>query len=231
MWKRPANHSLEQTWSAHGWQAKKQRCLARPVPSARTVARLSRRSAQLEAISRQDGGIPVQKILKDFENLTGHPYMRLVAGGAIFVLGIGISDIPTMIMSRGWPATGGKIITCRLVGTAVREWSGNYYIETNVFIKYQYLANGILYSSSAVNSISSPFSLYQASYASRYPVGKHVIVYYNPKNPSKAVLEPGFVNIFKAFDVFSDLLFGLGIYFIFLGITTKKKSDRSRVKM
>jgi hypothetical protein len=62
--------------------------------------------------------------------------------------------------------------------------------------------------------------LYPRSYASKYPVGKDVTVYYNPKDPSEAVLEPGFVDTFKAFDVFSYIFFGVGIYYIYRGISS-----------
>ena len=163
----------------------------------------------------------MQKEPNVFPNLRGNPFLRLVVGGAIFVLGIFFSDIPTMIMSKEWPATEGNIVTCRLVGTSVREWTGDLYTETNVFIRYEYVVNGISYSSSAVNSINSPFFLYPPSYASRYPVGEHVRVYYNPKDPSEAVLEPGFVDILKAFDIISILFLCVGIYFIFHGISGK----------
>ena len=73
---------------------------------------------------------------------------------------------------------------------------------------------------------------YPASVASRYPVGKDVVVYYNPKDPADAVLEPGYVGLFKPFDVFSYLIFGVGLYFIYLGILEIKKSrDKKQMKI
>jgi len=153
-----------------------------------------------------------------FQNLLGQPFLRIVAGGAILLFGIFLTDIPTMVMSSGWPATEGNVVTNRLVGTSVREWTGNLYTVRQVFISYQYFVNGSAYSSSAINSIDSPFHLYPTSYASRYPVGKDVIVYYNPRDPSEAVLEPGFVDVYETFDLVSLIVLGAGIYLISLGI-------------
>lgn len=178
---------------------------------------------------RQDCGNPTKMKLKVVDNLSHHPFMRLITGGVIIFLGIVLSDIPTMILSEGWPATDGQIVTCRLVGTSVREWSGNYYEQRHVYIRYQYFVNGLSYSSSAVNSISSPFSLYDHRYAIKFPVGQRVSVYYNPRNPAKAVLEPGFVDVIKAFDGISLLFLSAGIYFIFRG-TSGIKELRSSSK-
>lgn len=128
-----------------------------------------------------------------------------------------------MIASQGWPSTDGTILYQRLVGQKFKEYDGDFYTNTEVYIRYQYSVDGVPYTSLSINSIDTPFNRYPSSYSSRYPVGKDVIVYYNPKNPSEAVLEPGFVSVFKAFDVFSYLIFGAGLYFFFLGISRIKE--------
>ena len=170
--------------------------------------------------------IGMQKKRNVFEFIRGKPLFSLIISGVIFFIGILFSDIPTMIVSQGWPTTDGIIISNRLVGQKFKEYDGDFYTNIDVYIRYKYTVNGISYSSLSINSIDTPF--YPSSFASRYPVGKDVIVYYNPKVPSKAVLEPGFVGIFKAFNIFSYLIFGAGIYFIFRGISRiKKNSDRN----
>jgi hypothetical protein len=157
-------------------------------------------------------------------NVRGRKFLRLIVGAALFFLGILLTDIPTMIISQGWPTTEGNIRVCRLVGTSFKEYDGDIHTETKVYISYQYTVNGIPYSSSRVNSIKSPFSMYPPSYASRYPAGKDVTVFYNPKDPSEAVLEPGFVDTLKTFDVISLSILVTGIYFVLLGIFGRYKA-------
>ena len=159
----------------------------------------------------------MQRKLNIFEFFYNKPVLILITSAVIFVIGFLFSDIPTMIVSQGWPATDGTITSNRIVGQKIKQFDGSYYTDFEVYIRYQYSVNGFSYSSTSVNSIDSPS--YPANIADRYPYGRDVIVYYNPRDPSKAVLEPGFINIFKAFDVFSYLIFGVGIYFIYLGIS------------
>jgi len=150
------------------------------------------------------------------------PLLSLMIGGVLFVIGLLISDVPTMIVSPSWPRTPGTIISNRIVGQKFKQYNDTYYTNFDVYIRYQYAVQGISYSSPSVNAIDSPF--YPAEIASRYPVGKVVTVYYNPKNPAAAVLEPGFVDVLQAFDIFSYFFFGAGIYFIFQCIARLKEN-------
>jgi hypothetical protein len=136
-----------------------------------------------------------------------------------------------MIVSPGWPTTEGTIVSNRMVGFNIKLYDETFYTDdgtdyTNyeVYLRYQYVVNGSSYSSTAVNAIDALY--YPASLASRYPVGNDVIVYYNPQDPGEAVLEPGIVDVAQAFDMFSYLLFGTGIYFIYLSIASLKKRMR-----
>ncbi len=142
------------------------------------------------------------------------PLLNLVIGGVAIVIGVLFSDIPKMIVSQRWPTTEGMIVSHQFRGQKYKEYDGDFYINIEVHIRYQYAVNDISYTSRSINSIDTPLNLYPKNYASQYPVGKNVLVYYNPEDPSEAVLEPGFVEVFKAFDIFSYLFFGAGIYFI-----------------
>ncbi len=153
------------------------------------------------------------------------PRLSLLMGVVVFITGILISDLPRMIVSPGWPTTDGTIISNRLILHRFKEYDGDYYTEYEAYIRYEYAVDGFPFSSLSINAIDSPF--YSYDIAKRYPEGKEVLVYYNPKDPTDAVLEPGFVGVFTAFDVFSYLLFGAGIYFTYTGIT-KIKEFRNR---
>ncbi|MCP4140204.1 MAG: DUF3592 domain-containing protein [Chloroflexi bacterium] len=173
----------------------------------------------------------MKKKLNVFKLIQSKPFLHLITGSVIFLLGILISDIPTMVLSQGWPTTEGKIISHKFQGQKFKEYGGGFYTKIDVFIHYEYSIEEISYTSKAINSIDIPFYLYPESYADRYPIGKDVIVYYNPKDPAEALLEPGFVDVHKAFDVFSYLFFGAGIYFINRGISKIKKQNRDYRKI
>ena len=149
------------------------------------------------------------------------PTITLIFGMVLVIIGFLLSDIPKMIKSQGWPTTGGTIISNKLSRVKIKEYNGDFYTITVVYIRYGYSVNGVSHESSSINSIDTPS--YPDSYANRYPVGKDVIVYYNPKNPAEAVLEPGLVAILKAFDGYSELFFVVGIFFIIIGILDIKK--------
>ena len=149
------------------------------------------------------------------------PAIILIFGVVFIIIGFLVSDIPKMILSQGWPITSGTILSNRLSRVKFKEYNGDFYTITVVYIRYGYSVNGISHESLSINSIDTPS--YPSSYANRYPVGKNVIVYYNPNNPSEAVLEPGFANISKAFDGYSYLCIVVGIFLIIIGISDIKK--------
>jgi len=157
------------------------------------------------------------------------PLLSLLTGG-VFFFGILLSDIPTMIVSPGWPTTTGSIISRRYVGQKYKEYDGDYYTNIDGYIRYQYSVDDEQYTSNGVNSVDTPF--YPHDIVVHYPEGKDVIVYYNPNDPSEAVLEPGIVLSLKAFDIDSEILVGAGIYFMSLGsmeLIRRGKQDKLNI--
>jgi hypothetical protein len=77
--------------------------------------------------------------------------------------------------SKNWPSTPGEIVRS--------EWGSRG--ETIVYI---YTINGVDYRS---HSVDFGFIRHSKTLLGLYPVGAEVLVYYDPKNPSRAVLEPG----------------------------------------
>jgi hypothetical protein len=155
-----------------------------------------------------------------FAFIRWEPALNLIAGGLLIAVAILFSDIPKMIVSPGWPTTGGTILYHRFAGVKFKEYDGGFYTRIDVYIRYEYSVAGISYTSLSINSIDTPSN--PSSYASRFPVGEDVTVYYNPKDPSEAVLEPGFVNILRAFGGFSFFFLVVGVSLFFLGILESK---------
>jgi hypothetical protein len=168
----------------------------------------------------------MQKGLDTLGFIFDRPKLSLVFGVLLVVMGVLLSDVPRMIISQGWPSTTGTITSHRFLGQKFEEYDGDFYTKVDVYIHYQYSVNGVKYISQTINAINSLF--YPADYADRYPVDSEVIVYYNPRNPYDAVLEPGFVGPLLGLDVINFSLFGLGIYFCSRGIS-KIREKRLRL--
>ena len=164
-----------------------------------------------------------------YQRITNKSLLTLIAGCLILVWGFFLSSIPTMIVSQGWPATEGVIISCIRQGTSFKEYDGDFHTETKVFINYRYSVKGIIYSSSTVNAIEYPLSLYPITFADRYPTGKAVVVYFNPENPAQAVLEPGFVLVTEAVNLYSFLVSTVGFYVVFRGFAGLRKDKKTLV--
>ena len=152
--------------------------------------------------------------------ISDRPLLSLLIGGLMLITGFLITDIPRMIVSPGWPTTGGTIILRRLSGVKFEEYDGDFYEKIDAYIRYQYTVGDVKYTSNAIDATKRLYYPYDV--AARYPEGKEVVVYYNPIKPSEAVIEPGFVHVFQGIDIYSYLLLGVGLYFIHVGISQHK---------
>lgn len=133
------------------------------------------------------------------------PLARLTAGIILILLGFLISNIPTMILSRGWPSTEGVIISRTLMGQRFRQYDGDYYTNIDGYIHFQYQVDGITYSATAVHPYKT---------ALRYPEGKEVQVYYHPRNPARAELESGWVISRQAVGFLPLVFLLMGFYLL-----------------
>jgi hypothetical protein len=106
--------------------------------------------------------------------------------------------------SMGWPKTSGEIVSVK-TRTATNK-------SADAFIRYEYSVDNIKYISERV--VCSGLGT-QIEYASKYPEGKEIIVYYNPSNPENSVLEPGIPMRELIVGVISGIVGLLSLYFIF----------------
>ena len=135
-----------------------------------------------------------------FDFIIDRPRLSIITGILLIVAGILVSDLPKMIATLGWSTTSGTITSHHIQKVRIKEYDGDFYEEIHVYIRYEYAVNGTTYETNSINTRNLPF--YPPETAENYPLDKEVTVYYNPKQPSKAVLEPGFVDVFKAFNIF-----------------------------
>ena len=120
----------------------------------------------------------------------------------------GISSIRVGIASMGWPDARGSIISSE-VGEIHSADSGSGTGSTTYHPKviYAYLVDNQKYESTRISAFSYGSSSRQRALditKRKYPVGRNVGVYYNPKYPKIAVLEKG-VGFFS----FIPILVGL----------------------
>ena len=123
---------------------------------------------------------------------------------AIFVLvGLAIAVYGLIVLyharrSTTWPSTEGVITQSNVVR------GDDSYAPAVV---YSYTINGVRYQGKDIASgpvLASSTEAYARNYLARYPVGTPVAVYYDPKIPATAVLEPGILK-----KSFVPLVFGL----------------------
>ncbi|MFQ3621876.1 MAG: DUF3592 domain-containing protein [Spirochaetales bacterium] len=111
-------------------------------------------------------------------------------------------------VSYFWSACEGKVVVSEVTRTYRRLYNPQIY---STHIVYEYAVDGVKYQSSrrVFGPAISTGKSTQEKIAEKYPVGKIVTVYYEPKDPRNAVLERG---------IHFDYLLFLGIGFVFLSV-------------
>ncbi len=109
----------------------------------------------------------------------------------IGVLLWGIQDTRSAFKSAAWPYVSGQVIT-----SDVSESSDDDGTTYSANIQYTYTVNDREYTGSRVShgDIGTSDSRDAAKIVARYPAQKTVSIYYDPADPSQAVLETGFTT-------------------------------------
>ena len=155
----------------------------------------------------------------------------MTVGIVLLLLGILLSDIPIMIASQRWPTVPGRITARTLLGQKFKEYDGDYYLNIDGYIRYEYTVEGSVYSSTTVNALMAPYYPYET--ALNYPQGKEILVFYNPRNPTQAVLEPGLILSPEVFGLLSSILILAGVYIlgrVFWEIWKGKRKSSRRIQ-
>ena len=93
--------------------------------------------------------------------------------------------------SRAWPAADGEIIACELERRSIEDDSADESFAAAV--RYRYQVSGQNFEGDAI-SVGGPNVTARAlaeKIADRYPVGRRLRVFFDPRNPASAVLEKG----------------------------------------
>jgi hypothetical protein len=124
--------------------------------------------------------------------------------------------------SLDWQTTQGKVTTSKAIPCSRRY----HRFGSQASIVYKYSVHGASYSS---NNITFAFDSLTRSCGNaekvitQYPLGKSVVVYYDPKNPEQSVLRPGGTSFLGIGFSLLSLIFGINL--------SMSKSNFVRAKM
>jgi Protein of unknown function (DUF3592) len=126
-----------------------------------------------------------------------------IATGAV-IISYAIRTAAKARQSPSWPSIEGEIAHSAVqqeTNTTATGYSTTYKAD----ISYRYKVNGTNYSSTKVShvTLSTSATSRAQGIVQKYPDKSRVQVYYNPSDPSEAVLEPGNTDGI-------DVLYGLG---------------------
>lgn len=112
----------------------------------------------------------------------------LAAGGSLFLGGL-LIGLWLGASSRRWPTTEGEVLDSR---AEVDPTSDPGDLSYRPKVRYRYRVNDREYVSENLTykGYSTAQEVVEAM-AGRYPTGSQVQVYYHPRHPNRAVLEPG----------------------------------------
>ncbi len=117
------------------------------------------------------------------------------------------------------------VITTGEIISASAEWRGSrlrnaYGLHFEIW--YEYEVDDKVYKSDRVNYgfTGSSDEAFATEYIEKYPIGKTVKVYYDPKNPQKAVLEPEIIEYDGALSLI--MIATLGLFFISTGLAQNR---------
>jgi hypothetical protein len=135
-------------------------------------------------------------------------YMLLGLGG--FLISGGILALYLAISNRTWPTTQGRIRASVLGHYPECEGAPKRY---GAHVEYDYRVGDRAFSSTRIALDHFDFGLAHTQYVlNKYPVGKPVTVYYDPKHPKVSVLEHNSLSTSYILLSIGLALFGLGLF-------------------
>ena len=149
-------------------------------------------------------------------------------GGIVFI-GQGVWLQYNGSRSTSWPSVPGTIVESKVRAFKVRLFGRDHEPSFRADVTYEFYVAGMPYTGDTISF--NPGSTHPMSVTSRvqqYPLGKTVLVYYDPEDPSRSVLQPGSggitITLFTGF-----MLLGGAIGMIWV-IARLKKETSSRQK-
>jgi hypothetical protein len=113
-------------------------------------------------------------------------------GGGAYLIYRSSQDKKKAKQSLNWPSTPGRVLESRVVESLSTDSDGDTSTTYKPYVKYEYSVIGATYTSDHIGigpAVSSSNLRKAQDAVNRMPVGGTVTVFYNPDDPSDAVLE------------------------------------------
>lgn len=128
-----------------------------------------------------------------------------------------VLQLPRALASPAWPSVQGVILTSEVREVGWSEDTSGWCPE----LSYEYPVAGRKYVSHNVelqDICISNLGSFARRVVERYPAGKRVEVYYDPRDPARAVLEPGVPDAVILWPLLVIAATGLGIILVVVGL-------------
>ena len=126
------------------------------------------------------------------------------------------------LSSVSWPTTQGIIVTSEV------SFKPHYHIPHSPHLVYSYrVGSEQLLGSSIRIKDEGTTEAAAAATVSAYPVGKSVAVYFNPTNPSRAVLESGPTTLIAIWPALSVVVAAIGAFMLLGNPKTRRSASEN----
>ena len=133
----------------------------------------------------------------------------------IVVFGAGVAIWGVILRGRGeetlqWPTVRGKVYASRVVEERSRDADNETMYRPE--IRYEYVVDGKEFAAKRLGLEDTPASWrsYADGIVARFPIGREVEIFYNPDDPSEALLEPRDAVKWGAMAVVGGIVIGAG---------------------
>lgn len=145
-------------------------------------------------------------------------FVFFVAGLFLFLYDIG--GLYYGIQSRGWPSVQGEITVARIT-TEMIPWRNRTRGVSRLEIEYRYSVNDVTFTGERVSAGRRSVN-YPEQMISEFPVGKTVMVHFQPDDHSVSFLKTGIDKATYLYAGAGALILGIAIAFLIVGLRTKK---------
>jgi len=121
----------------------------------------------------------------------GWPFVIVYLALIVSAIYLTFVEAPNALNSNQWPEVKGQVTEHKIIERKRTKKTGEQITVYSAKIDYQYIVNGQEYQSNQIRLADRHKKNITQMLNTTYAIGSPVTVYYNPQNPSNAVLQKG----------------------------------------